>query len=626
MMPTPDATGPSRGRGRRLRAGAGGMLIGGGLLVMLAGGSTLLAREQAAQSWATSDEAVQAARQVDAPAPRWLDESMPTPSLRSAAISTPARATVPAAATTMSPPATPTSPPATTTSSTATRPGPASGTAPAADAELARITETATGPLAADGPATAEASDEEASPDDVDIPTAPRASAHDVEILWSEFRFLDPPEPGAQATIAIHVRNHSPHPTDTLRLTLSTRWLNGWRILDANPPILDDRVREGSLRAFDFPGLDSDAEGIFELHLVATDDAVDPPELRLSLVADQASGTAQTNSQPNPAPNEMGRVRPETVAPRPRPGPARAITIPRLGLRAAVVQTTWEPPAFVVGQLRETAPLSEGNTVLIGHLTGLAGNVFARLAELEPGDEIIATSRGLDYRFVVSETMTLPGDDSTPIQPTDEPRLTLMTCIGDWDPIGLDYSHRFWVVAEPPEIAETTLSGETPGPLTRQIGLAPVLTLLPPEDLGTSPKLAAPELVEVEPDNEPPLLRATIVQPAEGAHVGNQVVVGGRRAEGANPTEPLWLLVRAEIEGSRWYPYREPLTIRRDGTWEASVELGGGPGIHHTVLVAAVDPATDARLRRHVAQQPGQPLPILPDAFEGAARVTVQRR
>ena len=158
----------------------------------------------------------------------------------------------------------------------------------------------------------------------------------------------------------------------------------------------------------------------------------------------------------------------------------------------------------MVGQLRQTANLSEGNTVLIGHLNGLAGNVFARLDELEPGDEIIATSRGLEYRFVVSETMALPGDDSVPIQPTDEPRLTLMTCIGDWDPIGLDYSHRLWVVAEPEELAATTLSGETPGPLSRLLGLAPALTLLPPADLGPPPKLAAPDPAEAEEAAAPP--------------------------------------------------------------------------------------------------------------------------
>jgi hypothetical protein len=104
------------------------------------------------------------------------------------------------------------------------------------------------------------------------------------------------------------------------------------------------------------------------------------------------------------------------------------------------------------------------------------------------------------------------------------------------------------------------------------------------------------------------------------------VLVRGRRTEDADPSEPLWLAIRAEIEGSRWYLYGAPLTVTSDGEWSASLEIGGGPGVQHTIAVAPVDPATDARLRRHLAQRPGEPLPILPDAFEAGARITVKRR
>jgi LPXTG-site transpeptidase (sortase) family protein len=414
----------------------------------------------------------------------------------------------------------------------------------------------------------------------------------------------------------MQVQNRSELPTGPLRLVLATRWLSGWRVLDADPPVLDDRVLDGGRRAFDYPGLDGDSDGTFELHLVATDDAVDPPELRLALTDRQGQDV------------EVGRAHPETTAPRPRPGPARALEIPRLGLRSAVVPTAWEPPGWVVGQLRETASLSEGNTVLIGHLTGLAGNVFAHLDELEPGDEVVATSRGLEYRFVVSETMILPNDDSIPVQPTDGPRLTLMTCAGDWDPIGHDYSHRLWVVAEPPELAEATLERGEPGPLTRQLGLAPSPTILAPVALGPAPKereqppdSEADETAQAEP--EP----SVVIQiPDDGALIGSRTVVRGLRTEAADPSQPLWLAVRAEIEGSRWYLYAAPLTVRPDRTWDATLDLGGGPDVRHSIVVAPVDAATDARLRRQVSQRPGEPLAILPDAFEAGVRVTVTRR
>ena len=64
----------------------------------------------------------------------------------------------------------------------------------------------------------------------------------------------------------------------------------------------------------------------------------------------------------------------------------------------------------------------------------------------------------MDVRYTVSEIRILPGSDSTPIGPTETPRLTLMTCIGAWNPVTGDYSHRLWVVAEPPELARATLA------------------------------------------------------------------------------------------------------------------------------------------------------------------------
>jgi LPXTG-site transpeptidase (sortase) family protein len=601
--------------GRRPRVTAGTLLLVGGLLAMLAGGGALVLHWYAAETWAGSDEAAEAARRLDAPAPRWLDEPPPTPA-RSAATPTRVVAAPPPTQTplpTVGPPRsaatsipTPAAQPVAADADERVAPVPAS-----AD-EAARSGE----PAPPDEPApTAASEDEAAPPEPTPAPTPlPRAPASAITIADSTFTFLDPPEPGAQAIISLQVQNRSDLATGPLRLALATRWLSGWRILDADPPVLHDRVLDGGRRAFDYPGLDGNAEGAFELHLVATDDAVDPPEIRLAL----ADGPSQDV--------EIGRVHPETTAPRPRPGPARALEIPRLGLRTAVVPTVWEPPGWVVGQLRDTANLSEGNTVLIGHLTGLAGNVFAHLDELEPGDEIMATSRGLAYRYVVSETMILPNDDSIPVQPTDDPRLTLMTCAGDWDPVGHDYSHRLWVVAEPPELAAATLERDEPGPLTRQLGLAPPPIIQAPVALGPPPKELPSPADDEEAEAAPSEPGVAILVPEDGALVGSRVVVRGRRTEAADPREPLWLAVRAEIEGSRWFLYPAPLAVRPDGNWEATLDLGGGPGVRHTIVVAPVDAATDARLRRQVSQRPGEPLAILPDAFEVGARVTVEHR
>jgi LPXTG-site transpeptidase (sortase) family protein len=146
----------------------------------------------------------------------------------------------------------------------------------------------------------------------------------------------------------------------------------------------------------------------------------------------------------------VGSAHPATQAPPGPPGPIYSIDIPRLKLHSGVVPVDWEPPLFVVGQLRTSAWLTRGNSVLVGHVRGAAGyNVFIHLDELEPGDLIVANSRGQPYNFVVSDKQVLPEDDTSPTEATRAPRLTLMTCTGDWNPLTQDYSERLWIVAMP---------------------------------------------------------------------------------------------------------------------------------------------------------------------------------
>jgi LPXTG-site transpeptidase (sortase) family protein len=155
-----------------------------------------------------------------------------------------------------------------------------------------------------------------------------------------------------------------------------------------------------------------------------------------------------------------------------------ALHIASLGLDVAVVPTSWEPPPFIVGQLKGSANITEGNTVLVGHLTGAAGAVFNRLDDLSPGDRIVAVSRGLEYDFVVSDKQVLPNADTSLALPNDQAMLTLMTCTGTWDPIAHDYSGRLWVTAELPDaaaaaIAANALHPRAPTPIPE--GAAPAV-------------------------------------------------------------------------------------------------------------------------------------------------------
>ena len=87
----------------RLRKGAGLLLVLGGLLGMAGGGGVLLARGQAERGWAASDEAIQAARRAEAPAPRWIEPGEAAPARPSATPrATPTRSALVAA--TLAPP------------------------------------------------------------------------------------------------------------------------------------------------------------------------------------------------------------------------------------------------------------------------------------------------------------------------------------------------------------------------------------------------------------------------------------------------------------------------------------------------------------------------------------------
>ena len=271
---------------------------------------------------------------------------------------------------------------------------------------------------------------------------AQRPNGPRLEIQGAELRFLAPPEPGSHAALIVTVANGSNTPSPPVVLNVPNAWFDRFSVLGAIPPVLTDREVNGGYRQFEFPGAAPGETATRELHVLVVGGDVSAPRIRLAL----RDGIS------------LGEKIPETVGPPPRSGPVRALSMRRLNIRTGVVDTTWEPPSFVAGQISTTAPLGEGNAVLIGHRRGHAGDVFYRLLGARLGDEVIAAAHGINQRYIVSEIRTLPGNDSTPIEPTETPRLTLMTCTGAWNPLTGDYSHRLWVIAEPPELARATLT------------------------------------------------------------------------------------------------------------------------------------------------------------------------
>jgi LPXTG-site transpeptidase (sortase) family protein len=276
----------------------------------------------------------------------------------------------------------------------------------------------------------------------------------DLQLAGASFQFMDPPQPGAGVRLSVSVNNPTDEQSGPVRLTIPLNWLNGYQLLATDPPVVDGRQTNNSIElAFDGPEAQSTLD--VKVDFVTTDEVIDAPLLTVT----DAEG------------RQVGRTQPPTEAPPAQPGPIYSIDIPNLKLHAGVVPVDWEPPLFVVGQVRGSAYVTEGNSVLVGHVRGAAGyNVFDQLDRLSPGDAIVASSRGEQYHFVVSDKQVLPEDDTSPVEPTTSPRLTLMTCAGTWNPITQDYSERLWVIAEPVDAVATP----TPAPVSKSAPVAPI--------------------------------------------------------------------------------------------------------------------------------------------------------
>ena len=111
------------------------------------------------------------------------------------------------------------------------------------------------------------------------------------------------------------------------------------------------------------------------------------------------------------------------------------------------------PDQFGAGWHVTSAPLgATGNTVLNGH-HNVFGEVFKRLAELSPGDEVIVESEIATHHFIITNRMIQPEkyaslservQNARWILPSEDERLTLVTC---W-PFESN-THRLILVARP---------------------------------------------------------------------------------------------------------------------------------------------------------------------------------
>lgn len=174
-----------------------------------------------------------------------------------------------------------------------------------------------------------------------------------------------------------------------------------------------------------------------------------PPKQRAPRAQAAAPTPAATTPTPAPPPSPSQRLIPGTLV------------IPKIGVRATIEQVTVDSnddmatpqkPADVGWYSPGIAPGQAGDAVIDGHLDwyGVPKAVFYYLSELQPGDQVDVVSQGgVELAFRVTDS-ALVGRTAHPaglFATGGTPRLTLITCAGDWNPTVGEYGERLLVDA-----------------------------------------------------------------------------------------------------------------------------------------------------------------------------------
>lgn len=105
------------------------------------------------------------------------------------------------------------------------------------------------------------------------------------------------------------------------------------------------------------------------------------------------------------------------------------LTIEKIGLNATVKEgTSSEILLEYIGHIEETATY-DGNVGLAGHNRGCKNSYFARINELEIGDEIRYKTKFYDRTYVVDNIEVILETDWSLLESTEENKLSLITCI-----------------------------------------------------------------------------------------------------------------------------------------------------------------------------------------------------
>lgn len=155
--------------------------------------------------------------------------------------------------------------------------------------------------------------------------------------------------------------------------------------------------------------------------------------------------TPKITVTPNP-----GQVQPDT-------SPIVRIIIPAMLLDTVVKYVPFDGDTWLINGLRqEIAWMGEtswpglgGNTGLAGHVTvaGMGDGPFRHLDELPAGELVVLYTERNIYTYQVREKRVTGAEDMSVILPTNNPQVSLITCI-DWDDGAKTYINRLIVIAD----------------------------------------------------------------------------------------------------------------------------------------------------------------------------------
>jgi sortase A len=132
------------------------------------------------------------------------------------------------------------------------------------------------------------------------------------------------------------------------------------------------------------------------------------------------------------------------------------LVIPKLAVDAPLIEAPFVAQQWDISRLtNEVAHLAgtaypgqPGNAVLAGHITipGGGWGPFQELERLDAGDRIFIEQGRLTWVYEVTERRIVEPDDVEVAFPTNDTRLTLLTCAG-WSDILDSYAQRIVVIA-----------------------------------------------------------------------------------------------------------------------------------------------------------------------------------